>query len=450
MHIEHIKKDVAEQQQALTEIIAKTLKSAKLRVESVEASIHQSTGINVSTRLGETENVEFNSDGALGITVYQDNRKGSASTNDLSAQAIAQTIDMAISIMQYTSSDPCSGLGDIELMALNPPDLDLFHPSNLNVEKGIEQAKLAEITALSHPRITSSDGADFSSQYGIHVYGNSLGMLNGFCSSYHSLSCSVIGEQNGKMERNYAYTSSRDMQELLSPKWVGQEAAEKTASHLGAKQITTMQTPVLFLPEVATGLIGHLANAISGGAIYRKSSFLLDSVGEFIFPSWLTIDEDPHILKGIGSSPFDNEGTKTVKRHIIDSGVLQTYLLGNYSAKKLGLKSTGHAGGIHNWSVSPSDTNANFATMLKTLDKGIVINSLMGQGVNNVTGDYSRGATGFWVENGIIQYPIHEFTIAGNLKEIFANIVAIGNDIEKRTKIQCGSILIEKMSIAGK
>lgn len=450
MSIEQIKKDALSQKQHLSAIVADAISQAKARVDAVEVSINQSTGISVSTRDSEAENVEFNSDGALGITVYQNQRKGSASTSDLSPQAISQTLDMAINIMQYTSADPCSGLGDPDLMAFDAPDLDLFYPSDLNVDNAIEQAKQAELSALARSSLISCDGGYFNSRYGVYVYGNSLGMLQGYCASSHSLSCSVIAEQNGQMERNYEYTSSRVANQLKSPDWVGNHAAQKAVAHLGAKQIKTMQVPVLFCAEVAVGLIRHLVGAISGGAIYRKSSFLLDSVGNAIFPAWLTILEDPFILKGVGSSPFDSEGTKTVKRNIIEDGILQTYLLSNYSARKLGLKSTGHAGGIHNWLVSPSQTDADFDAMLRKLDKGVVITSLMGQGVNNVTGDYSRGASGFWVENGKIQYPINEITVAGNLKDIYQNIVAIGNDIETRSNIQTGSILVENMSVAGK
>lgn len=450
MTIEQIKKDALNEQKLLTDIVSSAISMAKNRVDEVEVFIKKSTGINVNTRLGETENVEFNSDGALGITVYHEQRQGSASTNDLSPQAISQAIDMAINIMQYTSNDPYAGLGARELMAFNPPDLDLFHPSDLDVEHGIELAKQTEQIALANQGITSSDGGYFSSQYGTQVYGNSFGMIQGYCTSAHSLSCSVIGEKNGEMERNYAYTSSRDINALLSPEWVGQEAAKRTLSHLGATQIATMKAPVLFTPEVAVGLIGHVINAISGHAIYKKSSFLLDSIGKEIFPSWLTINEDPHVLKGIGSSPFDREGMKTVKRDIINQGILQTYLLNNYSARKLGLTSTGHAGGIHNWFISSSSNDLDFTQMLKKLDKGVVVTSVMGQGVNTITGNYSRGATGFWVENGQIQYPINEITIASNLKDMYQNIVAIGNDVERRTSIQCGSILIDNMSIAGK
>lgn len=450
MSIEQIKKEAINQKENLSAIVDNAIKQAKSRVDEVEVSINKSTGINVSTRMGETENVEFNSDGALFITVYQNQRKGSASTNDLSPQAILQTIDMAINIMQYTSSDPCSGLGDISQMAFESPDLDLFYPSDLNVDNAIEQAKQAELAALNHSKLVNSDGGYFSSRYGVYVYGNSLGMLQGYCASSHSLSCSVIAEQAGQMESNYVYSSSRDFNELKPAETVGIEAADRAISHLGAKQIATMQASVLFSAEVAVGLIRHLVGAISGGAIYRKSSFLLDSIGQTIFPNWFTIYEDPYILKGVGSSPFDSEGTKTVQRNIVEQGVLQTYLLGNYSARKLGLTSTGHAGGIHNWFVSPSQNNISFDDMLKKLDKGILVTSLMGQGVNSVTGNYSRGATGFWVENGKIQYPVNEITIAGNLQDMYKNIVAIGNDLETRTSIQCGSILIDNMSIAGK
>ena len=450
MGIEQIKKEALNQKETLSTIVADAIEQARSRVDEVEVSVNKSTGINVSTRMGEAENVEFNSDGALSITVYQNQRKGSASTNDLSFQAILQTVNMAIDIMQYTSPDPCSGLGDVSQMAFNPPDLDLFYPSDLNVDNAIEQAKQAELTALNHSKLINTDGGYFSSRYGVYVYGNSLGMLQGYCASSHSLSCSVIAEQVGHMESNYAYTSSRDFSQLKSADWVGLQAADRAISHLGAKQIATMQTPVLFSAEVAVGLIRHLVGAISGGAIYRKSSFLSDSVGKTILPNWLTIYEDPFILKGVGSSPFDSEGTQTVKRNIVEQGVLQTYLLGNYSARKLGLTSTGHAGGIHNWFVSPSQANASFNEMLKKMDKGVVVTSLMGQGVNSVTGDYSRGATGFWVENGKIQYPVNEITIAGNLKDMYKNIVEIGNDIETRTSIQCGSILVDNMSIAGK
>lgn len=455
MNIKQIKQQSYTEQKDLEAVVAQAIEIAKRKVDSVEVGINKSTGINVSTRLGETENIEFNSDGVLGITVYQDNQKGNASTNDLSPQAIEHAINMAIEIMKYTSPDPYSGLGDKSQMAFDSLDLDLFHPSDLNVDHAIKQAAKAEATALDYAEIKKSDGGYFNSSYGIRVYGNSEGMLQGYRASSHSLSCCVIGEREGHMERGYAYTSSRDIAALKSAEDIGLEAAQKTVSHLGARQINTMQVPVLFSPDVATGLIGHLASAISGGAIYKKSSFLLDSIGKTILPTWLTIKELPHLLRGVGSSPFDSDGIRTFDKDIITHGVLQTYLLSCYSARKLStpqkpLKSTANAGGIHNWQLLTDNHTQTFEQLVKTMDKGIVVTSLMGQGVNLVTGDYSRGASGFWVENGVIQYPINEFTVAGNLNHIYQNIVAIGNDIETRKSIQCGSILIEQMSIAGK
>ncbi|WP_392551793.1 metalloprotease PmbA [Orbus wheelerorum] len=455
MNILQIKNQSYQEQQQLESVIANAIEIAKKKVDSVEVAINKSTGINVSTRLGETENIEFNSDGVLAITVYQDQKKGNASTNDLSPHAIEQSINMAIEIMKYTSADPYSGLGDRSQMAFECPDLDLFYPSSLNVDEAIKQAARAETAALGFAEITKSDGGHFNSSYGIHVYGNSEGMLQGYRASSHSLSCSVIGERGGLMERDYAYTSSRDINLLESPELVGEKAAKRTIANLGAQQIDTMQVPVIFSAEIATGLIGHLASAISGGAIYKKSSFLLDKIDQEILPNWLTIKELPHLLKEVGSAPFDSDGIRTFDKDIIASGVLQTYLLSSYSARKLStkektFKSTGNAGGIHNWRLQSTNLMPTFAELVKMMDRGIIVTSLMGQGVNLVTGDYSRGASGFWVENGQIQYPVNEFTIAGNLAEMYQRIVAIGSDVEARTNIQCGSILIEQMSIAGK
>lgn len=460
MELNKIKQDVALERKHLASVIDEAIHVARQKVDAVEISVNKSTGINVSTLQGEVENVEFNNDGALGITVYQDQRKGHASTNDLSPQAIEETINMAINIMRYTSPDPFSGLGDVDMMAFDSPDLDLFHPSNLDVEYAIQQAAGAEKIALAHPKITNSDGSHFSSSYGIHVYGNSEGLLQSYCGSSHSLSCSVIAEQDGCMERQHAYTYSRELNALKSAEWVGLQATERAVAHLGARQIKTMQVPVLFSAEMAVGLIRHLVGAISGSAVYKKSTFLLDSIDKQIFPTWLTIEEHPHILKGIGSAPFDAEGTKTIDRHIIESGLLKTYLLSHYSARKLSdvmklsplhhLKSTGHAGGIYNWIVKTTQPSDNFDAILKTMDKGLIVTSLMGQGINLVTGDYSRGASGFWVEHGQIQYPVNEITIAGNLKDMYKQIITVGNDIETRSNIKTGSILIENMSIAGK
>ena len=271
--------------------------------------------------------------------------------------------------------------------------------------------------------------------------------LESYGSSRHSLSCVLIAQENDEMQRDYSYTSARDMNDLLSAQWVAEQAVKRTVERLGARKIPTQESPVLFCPEMASGLFGHLVGAISGGSLYKKSSFLLDSINTQIFPDWMSITEDPHVIKGIASSPFDSEGGRTVKRDIIDNGFLQTYLLTGYASRKMGLKSTGHTGGIHNWFVK--DSGLDLAGLLKEMGTGLFVTELMGQGVNMVTGDYSRGAAGFWVENGVIAYPVHEITIAGNLKEMFMDISAIGSDVDPRSSLKTGSILIEKMKIAG-
>ena len=443
-----IERQIKAQQQQLEQAVAQALELVSVASDAAEVSIAKTTGISVSTRFGDVENVEFNSDGALGITVYSQQRKGSASSTDFSPEAIKRTVQAALDIARYTSEDPCSGLADKELMAFDAPDLDLFYPAEFNADYAIEQAAKAEKIALNmDKRITNTEGGSYNSHCGVKVYGNSHGLLKSYCSSRHSLSCCVIAEKDGEMERDYAYTIARDVRDLKSAEWVGQDCAERTLSRLGAQRLPTMQAPVLFASDVATGIFGHLVAAISGGNIYRKSSFLLESLGKQILPDWLTITENPHILKGLASTPFDSEGVKTYQQNIVENGILQTYLLTQYSACKLGMKSTGHAGGIHNWHIAGQGDD--FATLLKKMDRGLVVTELMGQGVNTVTGDYSRGASGFWVENGEIQYPVSEITIAGNLSEMFNNIVTIGNDIETRSNIQCGSLLLENMKIAG-
>lgn len=439
---------ITDQRQILERAVAQALTLAESASDAAEVSITKTTGISVSTRFGEVENVEFNSDGALGITVYHQQRKGSASSTDLSPDAIKRTVQAALDIARYTSADPCSGLADKELMAFDAPDLDLFYPADLNAEYAISQAAKAEKIALSKdPRITNTEGGSYNSHYGIKVYGNTHGLLKSYCSSRHSLSCCVIAEKKGEMERDYAYTIARDVNDLQSAEWVGEDCAQRTLSRLGSQRLPTMQAPVLFAAEAATGLFGHLVSAISGGNIYRKSSFLLDHLGKQILPDWLTINENPHLLKGLASSPFDSEGVRTYRQNIVENGVLQTWLLTQYSACKLGMKSTGHAGGIHNWRIAGQGDS--FSELVKKMDRGLVVTELMGQGMNTVNGDYSRGASGFWVENGVIQYPVSEITIAGNLGDMLRNIVTIGDDIETRSNIQCGSVLLENMKIAG-
>lgn len=439
---------VAQQRKVLEEAVATALDLATGRSDGAEVAVSKTTGIGVSTRYGEVENVEFNSDGALGITVYHQNRKGSASSTDLSPEAIARTVQAALDIARYTSPDPFAGVAEKELLAFDAPDLDLFHPAEVTPDEAIEWAARAEQAALkTDKRISNTEGGSFNSHYGIKVFGNSHGMLQSYCSSRHSLSSSVIAEANGDMERDYAYTISRDINELKTPEWVGEECARRTLSRLSPRKLSTMKAPVIFANEVATGLFGHLVGAIAGGAVYRKSTFLLDYLGKQILPEWLTIEEHPHLRKGLASTPFDSEGVRTERRDIVKEGVLMQWLLTSYAARKLGLKSTGHAGGIHNWRIA--GRGLSFEQMLKEMGTGLVVTELMGQGVSGITGDYSRGASGFWVENGEIQYPVSEITIAGNLKDMWRNIVTVGDDIEQRSNIQCGSVLLPEMKIAG-
>ncbi|EEW09692.1 metalloprotease PmbA [Vibrio mimicus] len=444
-----VKERVALQRQELEAAVAKALEMAAASSDAAEVAITKSTGLSVSTRMCEVENVEFNSDGALGITVYRGQRKGSASTSDLSEKAIQQTVLAALDIAQYTSEDPYAGPAPKELMVQEIPDLDLFHPDEPNPDVAAQIAIAAERAALGYSKkIKQSDGGSYDSHYGVRVYGNSHGLLASYASSRHSISCSVIGEgRNGEMERDYSYTVARHRDDLWTPESVGLQAAENTVSRLDPQKLKTGQFPIMFAADVATGLIGHLVMAISGGNLYRKSSFLLDHLGKTILPTWFNISERPHVMRGLASSPFDSEGVRTQDLDIITDGVLATYLLTSYAARKMNMTPTGHAGGIHNWYVK--STGQNYQQMLKELGTGLLVTEVMGQGVNVVTGDYSRGAAGFWVENGEIKYPVSEITIAGNLKQMLQQIVAVGSDIETRSQIQTGSILIESMKVAG-
>ncbi|MDH0356853.1 metalloprotease PmbA [Morganella sp. GD04133] len=444
----NITSQIMAQRTRLEQAVSQALSIAQKGCDSAEVAVSRTTGMSVSTRMGEVENVEFNSDGALGITVYHNQRKGSASSTDLSEEAIARTVQAAIDIAKYTSEDPCSGPADRDLLAFEAPDLQLFYPSEVSADQAIDYAANAEKAALSaDPRITNTEGGSFNSHYGIRVFGNTLGMLQSYCSSRHSMSACVIAEENGDMERDYAYTIARKLDDLKSAQWVGEECARRTLSRLAPRKLATQKAPVIFAPEVATGLFGHLVGAISGTSVYRKSTFLLDSLGKQILPDWLTIRELPHVIGGLASAPFDSEGVRTEDRLIIENGVLNSWLMTTYAARKLGLKSTGHAGGIHNWHIAGQGLG--FDDMLREMGTGLVVTELMGQGVSGITGDYSRGASGFWVENGEIQYPVSEITIAGNLKDMWANIIATGDDIETRSNIQCGSVWLPEMSIAG-
>jgi len=437
--------------------VAQVLELAKsLGADGAEVAMSRQQGLSVSTRLGEVENVEFTNDGALGITVYQQGRKGCASTADLSEKALAQAVEAAVNIAKYTSVDDCSGLADKALLAMRPIELDLYYPKELSTEQAIEITKECEQSALdSDSRITNSDGASLDCFSGFKVYGNSYGQLVGYPSSRHSLSCVVIAGSDDEMQRDYAYDVNRDFTLLDSGISIGKKAASEALSRLNPQKIATQKVPVLFRADIANTLWGHFIAAISGGNLYRKSSFLLDAIGKEVFPDFLTIQERPHIKKALASSAFDSEGVLTQNRDIIIDGALQTYLLTSYSARKLGLTTTGHAGGIHNWEVKDRNSHSqgciktDFDVMLKALGTGLLVTELMGQGVNVVNGDYSRGAAGFWVENGELAYPVSEITIAGNLTQMFKGIIAVGSDIDKHGSIGTGSILINEMQVAG-
>lgn len=422
--------------------------AAKLGTSGAEVAISKQQGLSVSTRLKEVETVEFNKDGALGITLFRDGCKGSSSTSDLSPEAIRRAVKAADDIARFTSEDPFNGLADAELMAKQIEDLELYYPHEAAPAELEALAASAETAALdSDARIINSDGASANAHTGAKVYGNSHGFLNGYVSSRYSLSCVVIGEQDGHMQRDYDYTVARRFEDLWTPEAVGQQAAKKTLSRLGARKIATTKLPILFAPDVATGLMGHLVGAISGSSLYRKSSFLLDAIDTQIFPEWFTIAEQPHLKGALASACYDSEGVATIDRNIIDSGILSTYLLTSYSARKLGLTNTGHAGGIYNWTLS--HTGQTFDELVKQMDTGLIVTEVMGQGVNGVTGDYSRGAAGFYVEKGEIQFPVEEITIAGNLKDMYRNMVAVAKERDLRSSIRTGAILLDEMKIAG-
>ncbi|KRS22050.1 protein PmbA [Alishewanella sp. WH16-1] len=440
-----IQQEIAEVKQAVSQVLAH---AKQLGASSAEASMSRTRGLSVETRHGEVETVEFNQDGGLGISLYFGQRKGSASTADLSPQALKRTVEAAADIARYTSEDPHAGVAEASWLEFNPPQLDLYYPDSIGTEEAIALCAAAEEAAFAEDsRITNSEGASFSTHQGLKVYGNSHGQLVGYPSSRHSFSCVVIGEAGDDMQRDYSYTLARRYADLLDPRQIGREAARETVSRLQPRKIPTQKVPVLFRADIASSLFGHLVSAISGGSIYRKSSFLLDKVGQQIMAPGLTILEKPHLDLALASSPFDSEGVKTRDLTVIEQGVLTTYLTTSYSARKLGMASTGHAGGIHNWLVQHG--NDDLAALCRQMGKGLLVTELMGQGVNTVTGDYSRGASGFWVEHGEIQFPVAEVTIAGNLKDIFMNIVAIGNDVDRRGGVQTGSVLVSQMQVAG-
>lgn len=432
----------------LCELVSDTLRRATDEGASMaEAAISASHGLSVSARLGEVETIEHTRDKGLGVTVYFGQRKGSASTSDIAESAIALTVRAACNIAQHASEDPCAGLADPALLANNPPDLDLHHPWSLDAQSAIEVALEIESAAREDTRISNSDGATVTRQNGLFVYGNSHGFVDGYASTRHSLSCAVIAGSGGEMQRDYWYSLARDANSLEAPSAVGAMAAARTVRRLSPRHVETASVPVLYAADTARGLIQHLVSAVRGTSQYRKASFLLDAAGTQVMPKGLRVHEQPHLPGALGSSAFDGEGVATKARDLVCDGVLQGYVLDSYSARKLGLSSTGNAGGVHNLSVDP--TAGDLDELLATMGRGVLITELMGMGINIVTGDYSRGAAGYWVEDGAIAFPIHEFTVAGNLKDMLHGIQAVGSDVDLRGNIRCGSILIDKMTIAG-
>ncbi len=445
----HRSDDMISRQSHLQQLVNDLLAEAKRQgASSAEAAVSSDAGLAASVRMGDVETIEHTRDNGLGVSVYFGQRKGSASTSDLSPQAIIDTVQAACSIARYTSEDDCNGLADAELMAKEIPDLELYHPWEVDVDAAIELGRRCEAAALDYaPQINNSDGATLNSHSGLHVYGNSHGFIGGYPSSRHSLSCSVLGQDEQGMQRDYWYSSGRAASDLETAEDIGHKAGERTLARLGARKIGTRQSPVIFQADMAVSLLRSLIGAISGSALYRQSSFLLDHLGKQIFPEFVRIHENPLLLRGLASAPFDAEGVVTRARGIVDRGILQGYALSSYSARKLGMQTTGNAGGVRNLTIEQGELD--LPGLLQKMDRGLLVTELMGQGTNMVTGDYSRGAAGFWVENGEIQYPVHEITVAGNLKQMFMHLLAVGNDIDPRTSVRTGSWLIESMTIAG-
>jgi PmbA protein len=414
--------------------------------------ISEGSGLSVSVRKSKIETIEQNRDKGIGVTVFIGKKRGNASTSDFSSASLKATVEAAYNIARFTAEDDCAGLADEDQLEMQPRDLKLFYPWLISTEEAVELAQRAEAAAFAvDPRVTNSEGAGVHVQQSHFVSANSRGFIGGYPYSRHTLSVTPIAGKGAKMQRDDWYTSVRDPKKMASAEAVGRYAAERALARLNARKLETRTCPVLFEAPLAAGLLGAFVQATSGGALYRKSSFLVDSLGKEIFPSHIQVKEDPHVVGGIGSAPFDEEGVRTHKRDVVKDGVLQGYFLSTYSARKLGMKTTGNAGGSHNLSITSSLTRPgdDFEAMLRKMGTGLLVTELMGQGTNYVTGDYSRGASGYWVENGVIQYPVEEITIAGNMKDMFRDIVGVGTDVLVRGTKQTGSILIEKMVVAG-
>ncbi|MFT5642575.1 MAG: PmbA protein [Janthinobacterium sp.] len=414
--------------------------------------ISEGGGLSVAVRKGKIETIEQNKDKGMGVTVFIGKKRGNASTSDFSTAALRATVEAAYNIACFTAEDECAGLPDTDMLEMAPRDLKLFYPWLIEADAAVVLAKRAEAAAFAvDPRVTNSEGASVYVQQSHFVSANSRGFIGGYPFSRHTLAVSPIAGKGAKMQRDDWYSSVRDPLKMAEPEEVGRYAAERALSRLNARTLSTRTCPVLFEAPLAVGLLGAFVQATSGSALYRKSTFLLDTLGKPVFPAHIQVREDPHVLGGVGSAPFDDEGVMTKRRDVVKNGVLQGYFLSTYSARKLGMETTGNAGGSHNLSLTSSKTRKgdDFVAMLKKMGTGLLVTELMGQGTNYVTGDYSRGASGFWVENGVIQYPVEEITIAGNMKDMLMQIVAVGNDVLARGTKQTGSILIEKMVVAG-
>jgi PmbA protein len=434
----------------LAEDVVRRARAAGASQAEVAAGID--AGLSVNVRLGEVETVEHTRDRSFGLTVYFGRRKGSASTADLHPDSIRATLDQACAIARYTEEDPDAGLADAARMATDFPDLDLWHPWDIDTAAAIELGRRIEDAGRAHAGIANSDGASVQAGESLSVYANSHGFTGRERGTRHALSLSLIAGEGDAMQRDYWYDSVRAPGDFMDAAALGDKAAERTLARLGARSLSTRECPVLFAPEIARGLVGHLVSAVSGGALYRRASFLLDHAGKAVMPSWLDIVERPRLPRGLGSCNFDAEGVATADSALVEGGVLARYVLGSYSARKLGLESTGNAGGIHNLVVSPGAEDGeapDFAGMLRRLGTGLLVTEVMGQGVNTLTGDYSRGAAGYWVENGAIAHPVQEVTIASNLREMFAGIRAVGADVDPRSHLLTGSILVGRMTVAG-
>ena len=434
----------------LRELASDVLKFArKAGASACATDVSEGYGQTVAVRCGEVDTIEYNRDKGIGVTIYMGQRRGHASTSDFSRKALKATVDKALTIARFTAPDPCAGLAEAELLARDWTDPQLCYPWPVPVEDAIALARRCEDAAFAvSPQISNSEGASVSIQQGHFVSANSLGFIGGYASTRHGLSCSVIAGEGDGMQREYWYDNRRDPADLASAEEVGRVAGERALARLGARQIDTCEVPVIFEAPLAVALIGNFVQAASGGALYRKASFLLDALEQPVFSPVVNISERAHLPKGMGSSPFDNDGVSTRDREVVENGILKGYFLSVYSARKLGMQTTGNAGGSHNLIVRPGDEN--LEQLIRRMDRGLLVTELLGHGVNYVTGDYSRGAAGFWVENGRIQHPVEEVTIAGNLRDMFRSIVAVGNDALPRGAKQCGSLLIERMKVAGR